>query len=105
MNVVRFIVKDGQFLDFADNLAQVGLAVGGFAGRLRAEGRKEVIAQVVVLQRGIGHVAKKDPVDVGQEEISCLADNSHVVLDMQGKLKIVPPMMALMSIVAAKSGH
>ena len=99
MNVVCFIVEDGQLLDFADNFPKIGLTVGGLAEGPRTEGREKVIAQVVVIQRGIGHIAKKDPVDVAQEEIPCLADNSHIVLDMQGKLEIVAPVMALVSII------
>lgn len=36
--------------------------------------------------------------DVGQEEISGVADDAHVVLDMEGELKIVPPVAALVTI-------
>ena len=98
MNMMRLVVEDGQFLDFADDLAEIRLAVGGLAGGLRAEWREKVITQVVVFQRRIGHVAKEDPVDVGQEQIAGVADDTHIVLDMQRELEIVPPVAALVSI-------
>jgi hypothetical protein len=38
VDVVRFVVEDGQLVDLADDLAQVGLAVGGLAhGRPKGE--------------------------------------------------------------------
>ena len=68
--MVRLVVEHGEFLDLADDFAEVGIAVGGLAGGFRAEGRQEIVAQVVVLQRGLGDVAEIDAVDVGQEEIA-----------------------------------
>jgi hypothetical protein len=51
VDVVCLVVEDGEFLDLADDFAEVGLAVGGLAGGLFPEGVGEkVIAQVVVLQ-------------------------------------------------------
>ncbi len=98
VDMVRFVVEDGEFLDFADDLAQIGLAVGGLADRLRAERREEIIPQVVVFRRRVGHVAKKDPVDVGQKEIARVADDAHVVLDVQRELKVVPPVAAFIAV-------
>ena len=37
VDVVRLVVEDGEFLDLADDLAEVGLAVGGLADGLWAE--------------------------------------------------------------------
>ncbi len=49
VDVVRLVVEDGEFFDFADEFAEVGLRVGGLAGGLFAEGvGEEVVAQVVV---------------------------------------------------------
>ena len=95
MNMVRFVVEDGQFLDFADDLAEVGLAVGGLADGLRAEGLEEVVAQVVVFQGRFGHVAKIDAMDVREKQISGVAEGADVVLNMQRDLKVVAPVCAL----------
>jgi hypothetical protein len=70
MDVVRLVVEHGEFVDLSHDLAQVGLAVGGLADRLGAEGGQEVVAQVVVVQRRLGHVAEIDAVDVGQERVA-----------------------------------
>ena len=37
VDVVRLVVEDGELVDLADDHAEVGLAVGGLADRLRAE--------------------------------------------------------------------
>ena len=99
VDVVRLVVEHGQFVDFADDLAEIGLAVGGLADRLRAEGREEVVAQVVVFQRRLAHVAEKDAVDVGQKEIAGVANDADIVLDVEGELEIVAPVAAFVAVV------
>ncbi len=42
-----------KLVDLADDLAEIGFAVSGLASRLETEGREEVIAQVVVVERGL----------------------------------------------------
>ena len=37
--------------------------------------------------------------DVGQEEVAGVADDAHVVLDVQGELEIVAPVAALVAVV------
>ena len=68
VDVVGLVVEDGEFLDLAHDLAEVGFAVGGLADWLRAERRQEIVAQVVILQRRLRHVAEIDAVNVGQED-------------------------------------
>ncbi len=41
VDVVRLVVEDGQFLDLADDLAEVGRAVGRLAGRLGPKGERK----------------------------------------------------------------
>ena len=38
MNMVGFVVEDGQFLDLADDLTKIGLTVGCLAGGFGTEG-------------------------------------------------------------------
>ena len=92
VDVVRLVVEDGEFLDLADDFAEVGLAVGGFSGRFFAEGVGEkVVAQVIVLQRRIADLAEEDAMDVGEKDITCLTNETDVVLDVEGELEIVAP--------------
>jgi hypothetical protein len=83
VDVVRLVVEHGELVDIADDLAEIGFAVGGLAGRLETEGREEVIAQVIVVERRLAGVAKIDAVDVGQKQIAGVAHNADIVLDMQ----------------------
>jgi hypothetical protein len=100
VDVVRLVVEDGQFVDLADNLSEVGLAVGGLARRLGTEGvREEVVAQVVVIQSGIGDVAKEDAMDVGEEHVSGVPHNAHIILNVQRELEVIAPVLALVPIV------
>ena len=99
VDVMRLVVENGQLLNFSHDLAEVGLAIGGFAGGLRAERIEEIVAQVFVLQRGVGNVAEEDAVNVGEEEVSGVAYDAHVVLDMECELEVVAPVPALMPIV------
>jgi len=50
VNMVRFIVKDGQFFNLSHEFAEISLAVGGFADWFGAERCKEIIAQVIIFQ-------------------------------------------------------
>ena len=67
VNVMRLVVEDSQFLDLTDDLAAIGLAVGGLADWLGTEGRQEIITQVVIFQRGLAHLAEIHAVDVGEK--------------------------------------
>ena len=104
VDVVRLVVEDGEFLDLAHDLTEVGLAVGGLAGGLLAERvRKEVVAQIVVLQRRVADFSEKNTMDVGEEEIAGLTDESDIVLDVQRELEIVAPVAARVA-VGRKNG-
>ena len=37
--------------------------------------------------------------DVGKKEVSCVTDDAHVVLNVQGKLKIISPVMPFVAVV------
>ena len=53
------------------------------ADRLRAERIEEVVAQVVVFERRLGHVAEEHAMDVRQEDVARLAHGADVVLNVQ----------------------
>jgi len=60
VDVVRLVVENGEFLDLANDLTKVGLAVGSLAGGLLAERvGEEVVAQIVILQRRVANLAEK----------------------------------------------
>ena len=96
---MRFVVEHGEFFDFANDLAEVGLAVGGLADWLRAEGRKEIVAQVLILQRGLRHVANEDAVDVREKQITRVSQDTGIVLDVQGELEVVAPVAPVVAVV------
>ena len=79
--------------------AEIGPAVGGLADGLGAERCKEIVAQVIVLERRLAHVAEVDAVDVGQKQIAGVAHDANVVLNVQRELEIVPPVAALVAVV------
>jgi hypothetical protein len=100
VNVMRLVIEDGQFLDFADNLAKVCLAVGGLASGLGSEGiGQEVVAEIVVFERWLPHIAEENTVDVGQEDVARLTHHAHIVLNVQRKLKIIAPVLPGMAVV------
>ncbi len=99
VDVVRLVIEHGEFINLAHDFAQVSVAVGGLADRFGPERREEVVAQVIVLQRGLGHLAEIDPVDVGQEQVAGRPDDTHIILDMQRHLEIVAPVVAGMAVV------
>ena len=67
--------------------------------RLRAERREEIIAQVTVFKRRVGNITKKHAVDVGEKQISGVAHDPDIILDVQCKLEIIAPVAALVSVV------
>src|SRR5437870_2651445 len=99
VDVVGFIVEDSEFLDLPDDFAEVCLGVGGLAHRSWAEWRQEVVAQIFVFERGILNIAKKDAVDVGKKEIACLTDDADLVLNVEGKLEVIPPIAAIAAVI------
>ena len=64
VDVVRLVVEDGELVDLAHDLAEVGLAVGRLTDGLFPERREEIVAQVVIFERRVWHVAEIDAVDV-----------------------------------------
>ncbi|MES3015974.1 MAG: hypothetical protein V4750_19885, partial [Pseudomonadota bacterium] len=99
VDVVGLVVEDGEFVDLADQLAQVGLAVGRLAAGPLAEGLQKVVAQVLVFERGLAHVTEVDAVNVGEEEVADVAHHTHVVLQMQRELEVVAPVAAGVAVV------
>ena len=105
VDVVGLVIEDGEFLNLAHDLAQVGIAVGGLADRLCPERRQEIVAQVVILKRRFRHVAQIDAVNVGQKDVAGRPHDAHVVLDVQRDLKIVAPVAALHGRCPAEPGR
>ncbi len=66
---------------------------------LGPNGCEEVVAQIVVFERRLAHVAEEDAVDVGEEEVAGVAHDAHVVLDVQRELEIVAPVAAVVAVV------
>ena len=99
VNVVRLVVEDRQLVDLAHDFAQIGVAVGGLADRLAAERRKKVVAQIVVVERRLRHLAEVDAMDVGQEDVAGSAHDAHVVLDVQRHLKVIAPVLPRVPVV------
>ena len=48
VDVMRFVVEDGKLVDLADELAEIGLAVGRLARRPGPERLQEMVGEVVV---------------------------------------------------------
>lgn len=93
-----FVVEYGQFVDLADDFTQVGVAVGGLPNRFGPERRQEIIAQVVVVERRLGHVTEINPVDVRQEPVAGGTHDAYIVLHVKGELKIVAPVASFMAV-------
>ena len=96
VDVVRLVVQHHQFVDVAHDHAQVHLGVGGRAGGPLAQ---EIVHRVLVVGRGGNVVAGVDAVDVGQEDVAGGAGDAHLVLYVQGQLKIVAPVAAVHAVV------
>jgi hypothetical protein len=99
VDVVGLVVEDGEFLDLAHDLTEVGLAIGGPAGGFFAEGLgKEIVAEIVVLQRWVADLAEVDAMDVGEEKIPGLADETDIVLEVERELEVVAPVSAVVPV-------
>ena len=99
MDVVGFVVKYGQFVHFAYDLSEVGLAVCSLTSGLGAEWLHEKVAQIIILQgRGFRFV-KINPMEIGQEDVPGLFLDSNIVLDVEIYLKVVSPIPPLVSVV------
>ena len=98
VDVMGFVVEDRKFVHLADDLAEICLAVGSLADRLGPERREEVVAQVIVFERRVGHVTEKDAMDVRQEDVARLSNDSDVVLDVERDLKIVAPIASVVTV-------
>src|SRR5436190_574247 len=93
--MMRFVVQDGQLLDVANDHAEVNLAVSGSPARPRPE---EIVHRVLVFGRRERLIAGVDAMNVCQENIARLTDDAHLVLHVQGQLKIVAPIPAVKSV-------
>ena len=82
VDVVRFVVENGELVDLADQLSQVDLAVCRSAARAWAKGLEKVVAQVVVVRGGLCDVPEIDPMDVGKEEVARRPHKPDVVLEV-----------------------
>ena len=93
--MVRLVIEHGEFVDLAHDLAQIGIAIRRLADGLWPERCEEIVAQIVIFQRRLRHVAEIHAMNVGQEDVAGRADDAYVVLNVQGDLEIVPPVAAL----------
>ena len=96
VNMVRLVVEHHQFVDVAHDHAQVDFGVGGRAGGPLAQ---EIIHRVFVVGRSGNVVPGIDAVDVGQEDVAGRAGDAHLVLYVQGQLKIVAPVAPVDAVV------
>ena len=83
VDVMCFVVENGQFLDLADDLSKVGVGGGGFSDRLRPEGLIEEIApQIIILELRLADISEIDTMDIGQEEIPNRTDDPDIILNV-----------------------
>ena len=96
VNVVRLVVQHHQFVNVAHDHTQVHFGVGGRAGGMLAQ---KIVHRVLVIGRCGDVVAGIDAVDVGQENVAGGAGDAHLVLPMQGQLKVVAPVAPVHAVV------
>ena len=94
--MMRFVVEYHQFVDVADDDAEVHLAIRGCAAGPRPQ---EIIPRVLIVRRSNRLVAAIDAVDVRQEDVAGFANDAHLVLNVQRQLEIVAPVMAVVAVV------
>src|SRR5450755_4445835 len=82
MNVVCLVVEYGEFIDLPYDLAEVGIAAGRFACRLIAEGSQKIVPKIIVVERGFGHVAEIDAMNVCQKDIADRTDDADIILNV-----------------------
>ena len=75
------------------------LSIGGLADWLGSERLEEVVPQIIIVQRRLAYVTEIDAVNIGQEQVACGPHNAHIVLDMQGELKVVAPVLPGVAVV------
>ena len=88
VDMVRLVVQHHQFVDVAHDHAQIHFGVGGRAAGPLAQ---KIVHRVFILGRCGNIVAGVDAVDVGQKDVAGGTGDAHLVLDVQGQLKIVAP--------------
>lgn len=96
MNVVGIIVENRQLLDVADDHAEIDPAVGR---RPRRPPPQVIVLRVVIVGRRDRLVAGVHAVNVGQENVTRLADDPHLILHVQRQLKIAAPVLAIVPVV------
>src|SRR5271157_277336 len=94
VNMVCFVVDDHQVRYVPNDLPQINLLLVCLAGRSLS---KEIIGGVVVFKRR-GGLVLEDPVNIREKNIACIGDNSYLVLNMQGDLTVVVPVLTFITI-------
>ncbi len=99
VDMVGLVIEHGEFIDLAHYLAEIGIAVVCFAHGLITERRQEIVAQIVIVERRLRHIAEIDAVNIGKEDVAVRPDDPDIVLDVQRHLEIVAPVAAGMAVV------
>ena len=73
--------------------------IRSLADRLCPEGGEKVVAHVIIVERRLGHVAEIDAMNVGEEDVPRWPDDAYVVLNVQGHLEIIPPVLPGIAVV------
>ncbi|MPM68281.1 hypothetical protein SDC9_115212 [bioreactor metagenome] len=60
---------------------------------------QKIIFQVVVIKTGFDLIPGVDPVNVGQKQVAGLAHNRNIILDVQGHLKIILPVLTGVAVI------
>src|SRR4029077_14313003 len=96
VDVMSFVVEDGEFFDVANDDAEVDLGVGGGSGGTFAEG---VVAGVFVVGGGDGFIAGVNTVNVGEKDVARFVGDADVVLNVKSELEIGAPVVAVIAVV------
>ena len=96
VNVMGLVVQHHEIVDLTDDLREVDHRVGRLGHGLGAE---EIIGRILVVDRGLFCRSLEHPVDVGEEQVALFSDVADGILDMDGQLEIVLPVLPFVAVV------
>ena len=80
----------------ADDLREVHQRVGRLRHRL---GTEKIIGRVLVVDRRFFGASLEHPVNVGKKQVALFADVTDLILNVDGQLEIVLPVLSLVAVV------
>src|SRR3989338_10733107 len=96
VDMVRLVIDNHQFINITDNLAEVYSRFIRFSNGFVS---KEIVRGIFIIKARLSHISLKYPMNVCKKNVPCTGYSPYLVLQVKRYLKIILPVLPLVSVI------